>query len=91
MTDSLQDNTARQRYELDVGGELVFASYRRADGRLIITHVEAPPQLRGTGAADRFMRALVATVRASGEKIVPRCGYAAGWLQRHPENADIMG
>jgi hypothetical protein len=83
----LHDDTARQRLELVEQGHTVFADYRRGDGRLIIDHVEAPEALRGTGAAGRFMEALVAHARASGETITPLCSYAAAWLQRHPDEA----
>jgi hypothetical protein len=86
----LRDNSAARRLEMDEGGHTVFADYRRADGRLIINHVEAPPVLRGTGAAGRFMEALAADARAAGEKIVPVCGYAAAWLHRHPAYHDLI-
>lgn len=86
----LRDNAAARRFEMDEGGHTVFADYRRADGRLIIDHVEAPPVLRGTGAAGRFMEALAEQARASGERIVPLCAYAAAWLQRHPQHRDLV-
>ena len=86
----LRDNAAAHRLEMEEGGQIVFADYRRAGGRLVIEHVEAPPALRGTGAAGRFMEALAAHARAEGEKIVPRCGYAAAWLQRHPRHRDLV-
>jgi predicted GNAT family acetyltransferase len=86
----VRDNVAARRFEMEEGGQVVFADYRRAGGRLIIDHVEAPPLLRGTGAAGRFMEGLAAEARRSGEKIVPLCGYAAAWLQRHKEYRDLI-
>jgi hypothetical protein len=86
----LYDNAAAHRFEMEEGGLVVFATYRRSGGRLIIDHVEAPPALRGTGAAGRFMEGLAAKARAAGEKIVPVCGYAAAWLHRHPEYRDLI-
>ena len=83
----LHDDTARHRLEMAEQGHTVFADYRRSGGRLIIDHVEAPDALRGTGAAGRFMEALVAHARAKGERITPICSYAAAWLQRHPDEA----
>jgi predicted GNAT family acetyltransferase len=75
---------------MEIGGGIVFATYRRHPGRLVIDHVEAPPALRGTGAAGAFMEALAAKARADGDLIVPMCGYAAAWLKRHPEHADLL-
>jgi hypothetical protein len=83
----LKDNRALSRFELEEDGQTVFADYRRDGRRLLIDHVEAPIALRGTGAAGRFMQALVETARAEGASLVPICSYAAAWLQRHPEAA----
>ena len=55
MAEQVTENRERGRFELDVGGETVFAIYRRQGATLVIPHVEAPPVLRGTGAAGRLM------------------------------------
>jgi predicted GNAT family acetyltransferase len=86
----LIDDVAAGRLEMDVGGQTVFADYRRDAGRLIIDHVEAPESLRGTGAAGRFMTALAAHAREQGLKIVPLCGYAAAWLRRSEKDHDLI-
>jgi predicted GNAT family acetyltransferase len=83
----LRDNVAAGRFEMIESGEVVFADYRRAGGRLIIDHVEAPIALRGSGAAGRFMAALAERARTDGVKLVPLCSYAAHWLSRHPDVA----
>lgn len=91
MTDGVTDNRDRRRYELDVDGQVVYAAYRREGGTDYITYVEAPPSLRGTGAAGRLMEGVMAQVRAEGHKVVPICGYAASWLRRHKEHQDLVG
>ncbi|MEO8926973.1 MAG: GNAT family N-acetyltransferase [Caulobacteraceae bacterium] len=85
----IHDNPAAHRFELEEAGHIVFADYRRAAGRLILDHVEAPPPLRGSGAAGRLMEGVVAEARREGLKITPLCGYAAAWLRRHTEHADL--
>jgi predicted GNAT family acetyltransferase len=87
---SLHDNTAAGRLEMTENGQIVFANYRRHGGRLIIDHVEAPPALRGAGAAGRFMEALAIHARAAGESVVPVCGYAAAWFQRNAKYRDLI-
>ena len=84
------DNAAAHRFELVEAGQTAFADYVRRDGRLVIPHVEAPVALRGTGAAGRLMEGVAAHARAEGVQIVPLCSYAAAWLQRHPEHADLI-
>jgi predicted GNAT family acetyltransferase len=84
------DNTARQRFELTEQGLTAFADYHIQGGVIVVPHVESPIPLRGKGTAGRLMEGLVAHVRARGLKIVPSCPYAALWLQRHPEHADLV-
>ena len=90
MTVEVTDNQALGRFELEVDGQVAFASYRRIGGRLAITHVEAPPALRGTGAAGRLMEGVAARARAEGVRLTPLCGYAAAWLRRHKAHADLL-
>src|SRR3546814_17465527 len=66
---TVTDNPDRRRFELDVDGQTVFADYRRRDGVLAITHVEAPPALRGTGAAGRPMEGVMQIARAENVKV----------------------
>ena len=86
----LRDDAAARRLEMDEGGEVVFADYRRDGRRLIIDHVEAPAALRGTGAAGRFMEALAQYATSEGYRIVPMCGYAAAWLNRSPAHRHLV-
>ncbi len=90
MTDTLIDNRARSRFELEIDGQVVFADYRRRGTDLIIPHVEAPPALRGTGAAGRLMQAVMEQARSEGAKVTPLCSYAAAWLRRHREHHDLL-
>jgi predicted GNAT family acetyltransferase len=83
-------DTGRLRFEQEENGKLVHASYRLRDGVYDLVHVEADEALRGTGAADRFMRALVEHARAHGLKFAPRCPYARVWFGRHPDAADLL-
>lgn len=85
------DNTARNRFELEEEGGLSYADYRREGGRMYIDYVLAPPALRGTGAAGRLMEGVLAAARAEGAKVTPVCGYAAAYIRRHREHADLLG
>jgi len=84
------DNEERHRFEETENGLVVFANYREQDGRYTLTHVEADPALRGTGAAARLMEAIVAHARAQNLKLTPRCSYAVAWFKRHPEALDLV-
>jgi hypothetical protein len=84
-------DTTRLHFGQEEDGKLVYASYRLRDGVHALTHVEADEELRGTGAAGRFMEALVQYARDNGLKLAPLCSYARAWAKRHPEAGDVLG
>lgn len=90
MSDTFRDNKSASRYELVEDGQIAWADYRRAPGRLIIDHVESPQALRGKGTAGRLMTAVAAAARDDGVKITPICGYAASWLQRSKDFRGLL-
>jgi len=86
----LNFNETSGRYEQDFDGHKVYADVRRDGKTAYINHVEAAPELRGSGAAGKFMVSLMDAFKAEGLKAYPICGYAAGWLQRHSEYSDMV-
>lgn len=90
MTEAVTYNAAANRYEMNVDGHTVFADVRRDGEILHINYVEAPPALRGTGAAGRFMQGLMDIVKSENLKVIPRCGYAAAWIDRHGDYKDLV-
>ena len=67
---TVTDNRDLQRFELLENGETAFANYRRSGLHVIIPHVEAPPALRGTGAASRCAAGWFATATGAARSIV---------------------
>ncbi|MFN3538391.1 GNAT family N-acetyltransferase [Brevundimonas sp.] len=94
MTD-FRDVAAENRFEqgfTDTDGDLrrVWADYAKHGDSRVILHVEADPQLRGSGAAGDFMKCLADHARDEGLSLIPRCAYAVAWFRRHPEAADVV-
>ena len=85
----MRDNTEKHRFEAEEDGKPVFADYRIRDDIYHLTHVEADPALRGTGAAGRLMQAIADHARGQGLKLRPRCPYAVVWFARHPDAQDV--
>lgn len=84
------DQPDRQRFELAEDGKLAYADYRREGSLLVIPYVHADPALRGKGTAGRLMSGILEIVRSRGERVRPVCGYAAAWIQRHPDYQDLV-
>ncbi|MBR0688319.1 N-acetyltransferase [Bradyrhizobium manausense] len=90
MTATVRDNKDRSRFELDVGDELAFANYRLTPSAVIITHTETPRALRGRGIASELINGALDLIRRDGKKVVAGCGFVVDYLDRHPENADLV-
>lgn len=83
-------NEQNHRFELEENGHIAFADYRLEGDNLIIPHVEAPPELRGTGAAGRLMEHICLRAGRNGWKITPTCSYAKAWISKHEEYAALL-
>lgn len=86
----IRDNVARQRFELDAEGLTAFSDYRRDDGVLIIRHTEVPAALNGKGIGSRLVRGVLDRARAEGVKVKPLCPFVKGYIDKHPEYADLL-
>ena len=84
------DNKEKERFELHIDGHTAFAAYRVEGTTLVIDYVEAPPPLRGTCAAGRLMEGITTMARDHGQKIYPICSYAVSWMNRHPDQHDVL-
>ncbi|MCC8940885.1 N-acetyltransferase [Bradyrhizobium sp. Arg68] len=88
---AVRDNKTENRFELDAGGGLAFANYRRTPSAVIITHTETPRALRGRGIASELVKGALELIRADGHKVIAGCGFVVDYLRKHPEYADIAG
>jgi predicted GNAT family acetyltransferase len=86
----VRDNTALNRYELDIYGAVAFANYRRTATADIITHTETPHALRGRGIASELIKGSLELIRADGRKVIAGCSFVVDYLEKTPENADLV-
>jgi uncharacterized protein len=87
---SVRDNTAEQRYEIHVDGQVAVLKYERDDARIILVHTEVPPALAGHGIAGMLARAALEAARADGLEVVPLCPYVASYIRRHREYLPLV-
>lgn len=84
------DNRERHRFELEVEGAIAFAAYRREDGVITFTHTIVPSALEGRGIGSRLVRGALEQVRAEGLKVVPECPFVKAYIEKHPEEQDLL-
>lgn len=81
------DNAAAGRFEVWLDGHLAELPYRRDGQRLVLIHIEVPPELAGRGLGGRLVTAAVDRAARDGLTIVPWCPFARDWLKRNPDVA----
>ena len=86
----VRDNTGDHRWEITVGDETAWLSYTRGTSVLALIMTSIPEGLGGRGVASRLALHAVQTAKAEGLKIDPSCPFMIGWLDRHPEYADLV-
>ncbi len=74
---------------LQVDGHEAELEYERRDGAMVITHTRVPDAIGGRGIAGQLVKAAMDHARTEGMKVAPSCSYAAGWMDKHPDYADM--
>jgi uncharacterized protein len=85
-------NEDDKRYEARVGGELAGSAYfDAADDLIVFTHTEVDDDYEGQGVGSALARFALDDVRADGRrKVVARCPFIKGWIDRHPDYQDLL-
>lgn len=87
----ISDNPDAHRFEAYLDGQRAgFAAYRRGPGRITFTHTEVDDRFEGRGVGGELARHALDAARAAGLAVVPRCPFIAGWIDKHPQYADLV-
>ena len=80
------------RYEARDGQTLAgLAAYLLTSNNLIVfTHTETEPGYEGKGVGSRLARTALDDARTRGLGVVPLCPFIKGWIERHPDYADLV-
>lgn len=85
------DHEEDSRFEIRVGDQVAgFAEYESRPGQIVFTHTEVADEFEGKGLAGRLVGAALDEVRSRGLGVVPLCPYVAGYIDKHPEYADLV-
>ena len=92
METTVRDVPESSRYEIRGGDDrlLGIADYRR-DGEITrFTHTEVKPDAGVPGLGSTLVRAALDDVRGKGGRVVPSCSFVRGWIEKHPDYADLV-
>lgn len=83
-------NSGESRFEATVDGYPSKLDYILDGKNFVITHVGVHPELRGQGVAGKIVEVSLAYARDNALRVIPMCSYAAAFMRRHPEYAELM-
>jgi len=88
---SVEHDSTGHRFFLEVAGGTAELVYRPVDGQTVaFLHTEVPQAAAGQGVAGKLAQAAFDWARAEGKRVVVKCQYVRRWLERHPEQQDLV-
>ena len=82
-------NQEEKRFETWIEGYLSKLDYIQDGKNFVITHVGVSPELRGQGVAGKIVEVGLEYAKENSLRVVPMCSYAAAYIRRHPEYAEL--
>ena len=86
----IRHDAARQRFVATLDGVQAELEYEQRGQVLSLTHTGVPSAIGGRGVGGDLVRSALDYARSKGLKVVPACAYAAAYIERHPEYAELV-
>ena len=91
MEPIVTDAPEAHRYEIRDGDRVLgLAAYERRGDTTVFVHTEIDPDAGQNGLGSALVRAALDDVRGSGGSVVAQCSFVRGWIERHPDYADLV-
>jgi uncharacterized protein len=91
MEPTVTNDPEASRYEIRDGDRLLgIAAYQHRGSTLVMTHTEVDSDTGHSGLGSTLVRAALDDVRSQGATVVPQCPFVRGWIERHPDYADLV-
>ena len=91
METTVIDVPESDRFEIRDGDRVLgLAAYQRRGDTYVFHHTEVDPDAGQSGLGGTLVRAALDEVRSRGGSVVPSCSFVAGWIERHPDYADLV-
>ena len=90
MPDQVIRDEARNRYELHAEGGIAVAYYEVRGDAVALVHTVVPERLQGRGLASILIKGALDDIRSRALKVIPECPFVARYIERHPEERDLL-
>ena len=92
MAEEVAHDAVNTRYTVTVDGEPAgFAEYAETtDGVLDFHHTVIDPAFRGRGLSGKLIAHALGEVRAEGKKIIPSCSAVERFIEKNPDQSDLI-
>lgn len=84
------DNKQKKRFELSLDGATALIDYIESGDIVSMTHTEVPSAFEGKGVGSKLVKGALEIVKRDGKRVEPACPFIAGYIERHPEFADLV-
>jgi hypothetical protein len=89
-TVDFRHDSERRRFEIERPAGKAVLTYEHDGEFVVFTHTLVPKALEGQGIGSRLVRAGLEWARANGLKVVPQCPFVAAYIERHPEERELL-
>ena len=83
-------NPAAGRFEIRTEAGTAQLTYAHEGEDLDLVHTDVPEALEGQGYGSALVRAALDYARRERIRVIPSCPFVAGYLARHPEDAELV-
>jgi predicted GNAT family acetyltransferase len=88
---TVRDVPAEDKYEIREGDRVLgIAVYSRRGDVTTFLHTEVDPDSGRSKVGSTLVQAALDDVRTRGGRVVASCPFVRGWIERHPEYADLV-
>lgn len=91
MDVAVVNSPENDRYEVRVDGESAgYAEYMATEHATVFTHTEIFDKFEGKGLGGILAKGVLDDIRATGRGVLALCPFIKGWIERHPDYADLV-
>lgn len=82
---TVTNNTDKQQFEIDLGEEIAYLSYRFYKKDIALMHTVVPESFKGQGLATALAEYAFAYAKSVKKPVMVYCPFVSKYVKKHPE------